>query len=145
MPDSADLDEQLAALLQERARLTREYQAALVDVTQRIADLEIQREGLRGRQRSVTARGMVSAARAHISAGKSKGANEGASDPLIEAANAKGHTMRSLAEAVGVPASIISRARKGSRRIKRSAAQAIEKLTGFPATAANWPGGWTEG
>jgi hypothetical protein len=97
---------------------------------------------LQKRSRSVTNRTMVSAARAHISAGKSREANAGEQDPLIAAANAKGHTMRSLGEAVGVPASIISRARKGSRRIKRSAAKAIEKLCGFPASEANWPGGW---
>jgi hypothetical protein len=108
------------------------------------AELMEKRPGLPARKQSDTKRGMVSAARAHISAGQARAKNEGRLDPLIEAANKKGHTLRSLAKAVDVPASIISRARTGTRRIKRSAAKAIEKLTGFPATADNWPGGWTE-
>ncbi len=138
MPTPADIDEAEAALLTERAALKRR----LAELDDAIDTLRAERRELPRWQRSVTNRGMVSAARAHISAGKSREANAGERDPLIIAANAKGHTMRSLGEAAGVPASIISRARKGTRRIKRSAAKAIEKLCGFPASEANWRGGW---
>jgi len=97
---------------------------------------------LQERGQSVTVPGMVSARRAHISAGRSKQERGGKIHPLVAAASAKGHTLRSLAAAVDTPVSIISRALGGTRRIRRSAAEAIAKLTGYAATDKNWPGGW---
>lgn len=95
------------------------------------------------REQSDTTREMTPAARARISQGRSRQSRgEAKPHPLIVAASSRGHTLRSLAAEVGTPASIISRALGGTRRIRRSAAQQIEALTGYAATAANWPGGW---
>ena len=143
MRTPAEIDEAEAGLLTRRAELLRA-----------LAELEIAIEAVRGerrlqrREQSVTDQGMVSAARAHISAGRSASENKGKADPLVLAASAKGHTMRSLAQLIEAetgrktPASIISRARRGTRRIRLTAARVIEKATKFRAIAGNWPGGW---
>lgn len=106
--------------------------------------------GLQNRHQSGTKRGMVPAARTRISAGRSKQHHgEDKAHPLIEAANAQGHTLRSLAEAVkaatGKPCShaALSRGISGDRPIRKASADAVAKLTGYKATAANWPGGWS--
>lgn len=126
--------------------------ADLAAIAEQAADLLEAGEGgtsLQKRHQSGTTEGMVSAARAHISAGRSKQARGGKSaHPLIVKASAKGHTYRSLATAIKnetgreTPHSIISRALSGSRPIRRSAARVIEKLTGYEASDKNWPGGW---
>lgn len=66
-----------------------------------------------------------------------------AKDALVKAANAAEPplTLRGLAEAVGVPVSMLSEARRGKRRIRAAVASAIESLTGFKASKSNWPGG----
>lgn len=69
------------------------------------------------------------------SAGRGKG------DPMIKAANKAGHTLRSLAEAVGMSPAALSMARRGTRSIRAQAASKIESLIGFKASAAHWPGG----
>jgi hypothetical protein len=153
-----DLDAEVTRLRAEAARLRAESDAAMdrgdaaaaVELIRRAAAREQAADLMvsTSRQQSVTKRGMVSAARAHISAGKSASVNEGKADALVLAASEKGHTMRSLAtltkQKTGreTPASIISRARKGTRPIRRSAARVIEEATGFRAIPANWPGGW---
>lgn len=62
-------------------------------------------------------------------------------DPFLVAIRAKGYTLRSLAEKVGCPASLLSMQRKGVRPIPGERAAKIEKLTGWPATTKHWPGG----
>jgi len=76
-----------------------------------------------------------------ISAGKAK-------DALVRAANSHRLTMGQLLEKVRhelklkrLPASGISQARRGTRPIRRDVAEAIQRLTGFEASRANWPGG----
>jgi len=52
-------------------------------------------------------------------------------------------SLRAVAEAVGVSHSLLSQARGGSRRIKRSLAEQIARITpDMPATRATWPLGW---
>ena len=62
-------------------------------------------------------------------------------DPLIQAANLAGMTLRALADRVGKSHQLLSMARRGQRTISREVAESIEKLTGFAATPANWPAG----
>lgn len=71
-----------------------------------------------------------------------------ARDALVRAAVKRKLTMGQLAEAVRkelklskLPPSGLSQARRGTRPIRRDVAEAIERLTGFAATRANWPGG----
>lgn len=63
--------------------------------------------------------------------------------PFFDAVRASGLTMRGLAEAVGCLPSLLSmyRRRDDPRPIPRDRAEAIEKLTGWPADAKHWPGG----
>lgn len=123
-----------------RARAKGDVQRAdqLDENAARARELVAAWQRLTGRNQSDTHKGMLPAARARISAGRVKGA----SAALMKMASAKGYTLRSLAEAVGCPQSIITRALGGTRRIRLSAARAIAKLTGFAATEKNWPGGW---
>lgn len=67
--------------------------------------------------------------------------SKGGKDPFLKAIRAKGYTLRSLADAVGCPVSLLSMQRKGERPIPGDRAAKIEKLTGWPATAKAWPGG----
>lgn len=67
--------------------------------------------------------------------------SKGGKDPFLQAIRAKGYTLRSLADAVGCPVSLLSMQRKGERPIPGDRAAKIEKLTGWPATAKTWPGG----
>ena len=73
-------------------------------------------------------------ARVRISAGADENPDE-----LVAKANAAGYTLRSLAEAVKCSHALLSQARRGERTIARSITEAVEKLTGFKATKANWP------
>ena len=50
-------------------------------------------------------------------------------------------TQRTLAEKLGIPPSLLSMYRKEKRAIPLSRAEEIERLTGWKATAKNWPGG----
>ncbi len=63
---------------------------------------------------------------------------------LVRAANRRGMTLTSLAAQVGVSKSALSHATAGGRAIDFRVANAIETLTGYRATAKNWPGGITE-
>lgn len=78
---------------------------------------------------------MVPAARLRISKSKAK------VDPLTAAANAAGLTLRSLAERIGCSHAHLYQARRGSVGMRTMWAQEIERLTGFAASKANWPGG----
>jgi plasmid maintenance system antidote protein VapI len=60
-------------------------------------------------------------------------------DALARAANDRGHTVRSLAEAIGCSAPLLSQARSGVRSISMGLAKKIEAAVGFKATRANWP------
>ena len=62
-------------------------------------------------------------------------------DALIQAANKHGMTLRTLAAAAGVSHSLLSKARRGARSLPAEVAAKIEKLTGFSASPAHWPGG----
>lgn len=63
--------------------------------------------------------------------------------PFLDAVRASGYTLRGLAEAVGCLPSLLSMYRSSDepRPIPRDRAEAIEKLTGWPADAKHWPGG----
>ena len=66
-----------------------------------------------------------------------------------EAIRARGYTTNTLAQAAQMSPAALSQARKkkglnNSRPIRRSKAQHIEKLTGWPADEAHWPGGIIE-
>lgn len=58
---------------------------------------------------------------------------------LVAAAKAKGMSLRELARRVGSTAANLSAAHAGRRPIPRRHVDAIERLTGFPATTENWP------
>jgi len=57
------------------------------------------------------------------------------------AIRAKGFSQNALAKRVGMNQAVLSLHRRELRRIKRSKAEAIEKLTGWPADAKHWPCG----
>lgn len=129
-------NDDLAWLLAEAARKIRYVSEGLAE------------DALTARGQTATTEDMMPAARAHISAGK---AREGSPQVkrLLELANKKNHTLRSLsrlAEAETghkVPASnALSRALNGQRPIRKSVADVIARVTGYAATKANWPGGW---
>ena len=61
------------------------------------------------------------------------------SDYLAVCANKAGHTLTSLAAQAGCSQALLSQARGGTRSISMELAEKIERLTGFPATKANWP------
>lgn len=69
----------------------------------------------------------------------------GKDDPFAKAIRAKGFSQNSLAKRVGLNQAVLSLHRKGLRRIKRSKAEAIEKLTGWAADAKHWPVGIIDG
>jgi len=84
-----------------------------------------------------------------ISKGKTRRA--GQTDDLVSAAHKKGLSLRGVARHVAkrlkrkVTVQRISMARKGHRPIDKDVAEAVAELTGFAATARNWPGGISEG
>ena len=101
----------------------------------RVAD-QLERESLPRRDQRGNKKQVLSAARVRISAGA-----DASPDELVVKANDAGYTLRSLAEAVKCSHVLLSQARRGKRSIRRSIVDDIEKLTGFKATKANWPGG----
>lgn len=62
-------------------------------------------------------------------------------DAFSKAIRAKGFSQNLLAKRIGMNQAVLSLHRKNLRRIKRSKAEAIEKLTGWPADAKHWPCG----
>jgi len=62
-------------------------------------------------------------------------------EPFRNAIRAKGFSQNSLAKRVGLNQAVLSLHRKCLRQIKRSKAEAIAKLTGWPADAKHWPCG----
>lgn len=84
---------------------------------------------------------MVPAARVRHSQGKGKQGK--AVDPLVTAANKGGYTLRSLAEHIGCSHAHLYQARRGTVGMRTAWAREIERLTGFEASKANWPGGLT--
>ncbi len=78
-------------------------------------------------------RAMVTAERVRHSKGST------GDDPFRAAVNAAHYTIRSLAERLGVSHAHLSQARRGQTSIAKNLADAIERLTGFPATKSNWP------
>jgi hypothetical protein len=79
---------------------------------------------------------MLQAARVRVSRGGRAGQEH---DPLVLAANAAHHTLRTLAEAVGCAQPSLTQARQGSISIGLERAQQIEAICGFKATRDNWP------
>lgn len=75
--------------------------------------------------------------RNRIRLGKSLGT--GNDDLLIVATQKAGHSLRSLAEKVGVSVALLSMARDGQRPLRFEVAKAVEDITGFAATRKNWP------
>jgi transcriptional regulator with XRE-family HTH domain len=87
-------------------------------------------------QRGSKDRMVANAARLRMSQGA-----DAVPDELVAKANAAGYTLRSLAEAVKCSHAVLSQARRGKRSLRRAIVEDIERLIGFPATRANWPGG----
>jgi hypothetical protein len=67
--------------------------------------------------------------------------HKGSDDAFMKAIRAKGYSQNTLAKRVGLNQAVLSLHRRSLRRIKRSKAEAIEKLTGWPADGRHWPGG----
>src|SRR5688572_17870540 len=76
----------------------------------------------------------------------------GGDDPLAVAARASGYSVRTLAQAMrdalgnlegfrGCSHVTLMKARRGKQAVWRPVAELIEQVTGFKATAKNWPGG----
>jgi hypothetical protein len=78
----------------------------------------------------------------------------GSENPLVEVANAAGHTLVTLAEAVAARTktdfshAILSKAPRGKRPVRAQVAAIVAELTksaaypkGYEVTARNWPGG----
>lgn len=72
--------------------------------------------------------------RVNISAGR------GGTDPFLKAIREKGYTLRSLAKKLDVSASMLSMNRR-THGVPKARAEAIEKLTGWPADKKHWPAG----
>lgn len=156
--DQGDEDLKSAHLLRNKARRLKEQAETLLQeatVLQKAAEdleaLEAKRgsareetDGLPGGEITGTVEGMNTAVSSHalkVARGKAK-------DALARAAVTHGMTQGEMAEAVRkelklkkLPMSGISQARRGTRPIRRDVAEAIERLTGFKASRANWPGG----
>lgn len=67
-------------------------------------------------------------------------ASRGGSDPFLKAIRARGYTLRSLAGALGVSASMLSMNRR-THGVPKSRAEKIQELTGWKADARHWPAG----
>jgi hypothetical protein len=105
-----------------------------------------------GDGRGTTVEPMLPAARVRHSGGASKDRKTKA---FAKVANAAGHTLRSVAEAVrrkfGQGSHVnVGRALRGDRAIQERWAKHIQDLTrseafpdGWEATPENWPGGWS--
>lgn len=120
----------MEALGRDRAEALRQFARAEL-LRQTAAKLE----GLSGQVRSVNLPRMhTDATRLNISRGR-------ASDDFHKAVQAAGMTLRLLAEKLGVTPSLISQYRRGTKKCPRGRAEEIERLTGFRASAKNWPGG----
>jgi chorismate mutase len=121
----ADLDAQIAALLERRARKVRAV-AAL--------------KGLHDSKQYVNVQAtMLQTHRVHHSRGRSD-------DSLTLYANEAHHSIRSLANAAGCSAPLLTQARDGKCSISRALALKVQALTrsktypkGFEASKANWP------
>lgn len=80
---------------------------------------------------------MVSEHRVAISKGRTP------RNPFMAKVQASGLTLRSLADKLKVPVSLLSMYRTGGGRpIPRDRAERIAKLTGWPADLAHWPNGF---
>jgi transcriptional regulator with XRE-family HTH domain len=119
----ADVAEDLAAALTELAGVEREMGALegrRTALEARVAALRAEREGLQGRAQAGNTGNVVTSADVRVS-------------------------LRAVAEAVGVSHSLLSQAHRGKRRIKRSIAEKIAKLTkAMPANRTTWPLGWVD-
>ena len=58
-----------------------------------------------------------------------------------KAIRAKGYTQNGLARAVGISPAVLSLHRNELRKIPKARAEAIQKLTGWPADGKHWPVG----
>jgi hypothetical protein len=112
-----------------RATLSAQYAAE--EMERQEQEGRLPQRGQRGNRS-----GMLNAARVRMSAGADE-----TPDNLVAKANAAGYTLRSLAEAVKCSHALLSQARRGIRSIRREIVEDVERLTGFKATRANWPGG----
>jgi len=98
------------------------------------------KEGLHTRSQKARVNDVNASAKLNMSRSSS-------SDPFVKAIRAKPFegTQNDLARALEIPVSLLSMYRKGKRRIPQARAEAVEKLTGWKATAKNWPGGIVAG
>ena len=137
---AADLDRDGEALI--KAGKPKEAAQFLLEAEYyEAAAAEMERRGigalpLRGRVQRGSTKGMVNAARVRMSM-----AADAVPDELVAKANAAGYTLRSLAEAVKCSHAVLSQARRGKRSLRRAIVEDIERLIGFKAIRANWPGG----
>lgn|GEM_PF-4728274 len=134
-------------LLARRAQLQAELREIDAEIQRRVSTRlrRFAEKGLSTKEAEATVNEVfTNVARVAMSASKADG------DPLIEAANLSGYSMRQLADKVTerlkkqritCSQTLISLARSGVRPIRRKIVVAIQDLTGFPATAENWPGG----
>jgi hypothetical protein len=72
------------------------------------------------------------------------GTQRGNTGDVVTTANVR-VSLRAVAEAVGVSHALLSKARAGQRKIRRSLAERIAELTPtLPATKKTWPLGWVD-
>ena len=68
----------------------------------------------------------------------------GNTEPVVTREHAR-VSLRAVAEAVGVSHAFLSQARSGKRRIRRSLAERIARITpDMPANRKTWPLGWVD-
>lgn len=133
---AADEAEARAETLDREALALRQYAAELRKLAEKAP------EGLR----TVNIGGkvnanMVSEHRVAISRGIKSG---DAFLTKIRSVKPVGFTLRSLATELDIPASLLSMYRaEGGRPIPRKRAERIEELTGWAASKANWPNGFS--
>jgi AraC-like DNA-binding protein len=142
VPSAADLRRRVAELRERIDQDTRELilweevlkrmEALGVDKTPALRPLRERKQAI-----SVAVDKMNAAAHALATSGGRS------TDALVVAANRHGYTLRRLAKEAGMSPATLSRARKGDRSLPRRVADRIERLIGFKATAAHWPGGLT--
>jgi DNA-binding XRE family transcriptional regulator len=117
-------------LIDQLRRRREKLRSDLAEVERAIVAVDLQP----GNQSGIV-RTMDQVDRMHISAG----AKVTTAKRFGQACRARGYTMRSLAQTLGVSHASLSLALKGERSIGRHLAERIEALTGYQATRENWP------
>jgi len=119
------------AALEARASVLREREKALRDI---LATEEVLHKRLR--PSIVNEPNMEKSHRLAISEGHGR-----RDDSFRVAIRKAGFSQNQLAKRVGLNQAVLSLHRRELRRIKRSKAEAIERLTGWPADGKHWPCG----